>query len=1219
MAGITKDKFQQLIEQSEGQTLDFKGKRYEVGIKRERYGFVKDVLAMANTPRDTSANIVLGVSWTPESGSEIVGLDRQLDDAELQRAFGQDLVSPLPQLNYTPIEYEGKQVGVVEIPVGNNDSPSTPLKDIDGILQRGAVYYRCGSENARASGPALKGIYDWFRKGDTSIFRHEEEDSWRNFLDAVNGFNTGTDYVLAVDRIPSTESPYAKALGNLSWRAVIDFDPESDATGFLACIKGSTQNQLIHRVAPGDNQQAPKSGIHWYFAQGLPDLQNTKIPNDYRNWRRAYRKDLVNQLERLAGSIAPRPTVAVIIWSNVEQKGYLRALMEELDTTFGDALEVVVVTSSDESQLGSIVEEAEGTLIRIALRNLCHGLAVHYDDTQNVGEKQCVLPMASGALIKLEKDDCLWLEEDLEIIHRAAGLAGDDGAEEYRRGAEVTWRNLHLHHDCDRGDTTRWRQRIEQDLRGRQPLRVNLYHEPGSGGTTIGRRVAWDLHNEYPVVVLQRCMPRETAERIGKIASLTGKSVLVLIDGGKHGEWDIDNLYELLKANHTPSVLFQVLRRFSRHKTGNRQFWLGAQLTDSEADRFRSVYSQSKPEMGRALSNLARHGGKQERTAFLFGLTAFERDFQGLRPYVIHRIAALTGEQKRILVYTAIAYYYGQQSVPAQAFDSLLQLPKSKPVDLAAAFSGTSASALGLLMENRHREWRITHHLIAREILQQVLAPESSQQPEGVWSQNLSLWAKDFAGFCRGDRPVPSDELLKLARRVFIYRGNADVLGTERAGHQRFSQLIDDIPSESGKREVLRHLTECFPDEAHCHAHLGRLLSLQKEFDDALASVDRAISLQPNGSALWHMRGMVFRSRMRENAVAGQSTAQLVSTAKMAAESFEESRCHGPENEYGYISEIQTLLDLVDRAARGRQSAVRDVLAKPETDVFLRQALGKAEDLLDQVQHLYVGETPSNYVLECNARLNVVYGDYSTALEAWDNLLSRPEVVKPPVRRQIVSTHLRRRDGDWGQLTNQEIRRIQGLLEDNLEEDRNDSESLRKWLRIIRQSPAPPSLDAVIERVAYWKMNTNSQDAAYYLYILHTLHALEGSSQGAVNANNALEKCRDLARFRRDRTRSFEWVGPGQGVRALVHESRLGEWQGHFWEQNDVLFPLEGRISNIGGPQKGSILLRGSVEAFFVPGQAGFHSGRDENTPVTCHLGFSYEGPRAWDVRRTEA
>ena len=89
--------------------------------------------------------------------------------------------------------------------------------------------------------------------------------------------------------------------------------------------------------------------------------------------------------------------MAVIIWSNVEQKGYLRALMEELDTTFGDALEVVVVTSSDESQLGSIVEEAEGTLIRIALRNLCHGLAVHYDDTQNVGEKQCVLPMGVGS------------------------------------------------------------------------------------------------------------------------------------------------------------------------------------------------------------------------------------------------------------------------------------------------------------------------------------------------------------------------------------------------------------------------------------------------------------------------------------------------------------------------------------------------------------------------------------------------------------------------------------------------------------------------------------------------------------------------------------------------------------------------------------------------------------------------------------------------------
>ena len=90
---------------------------------------------------------------------------------------------------------------------------------------------------------------------------------------------------------------------------------------------------------------------------------------------------------------------------------------------------------------------------------------------------------------------------------------------------------------------------------------------------------------------------------------------------------------------------------------------------------------------------------------------------------------------------------------------------------------------------------------------------------------------------------------------------------------------------------------------------------------------------------------------------------------------------------------------------------MRDVLAQPNTDPFLKGALEKAEDLLDRVHHLYVGEQPSRYVLDCRARLQRFYGDYQTALQSWDNMLSRPEVAKPPVRRQIVWTILRR--GEW--------------------------------------------------------------------------------------------------------------------------------------------------------------------------------------------------------------
>ena len=49
----------------------------------------------------------------------------------------------------------------------------------------------------------------------------------------------------------------------------------------------------------------------------------------------------------------------------------------------------------------------------------------------------------------------------------------------------------------------------------------------------------------------------------------------------------------------------------------------------------------------------------------------------------------------------------------------------------------------------------------------------------------------------------------------------------------------------------------------------------------------------------------------------------------------------------------------------------------------------------------------------------------------------------------------------------------------------------------------------------------------------------------------------------------------------------------------------------------GFIELVGGLEAFFVPAKSGLSSG-SENTPVLAFLGFSYDGPRAWDILRDE-
>lgn len=1071
----------------------------------------------------------------------------------------------------------------------------------------------------------LKQIVAWFLGGDSSILDEQGTDSWRQFLEAVHRFEQGTTYLLAVDPIFSKTPALVHALGLPPWRAVIDFDPNSETSGFLSRVAGTLgSHRAIHRVVRRQYDVQPEPGTHWFFARGLSGLQETVSEGDYMTWLKGYKQELGRQLERVAGAVSPSPVVALILWSDVRLRSHLRTLMEELHGAFGEAVEIVIVTN-DEPSFTELAEDMGATFVRMSLRSLCNGVAVHYADLHGGDDERYILPSSSGAPVEVKTDDWLWLSEDLDLVHESIGLAGDDDAKEYRRGADITWRNLHLQHDCDRDITPMVRSQVEADLRKRQTVRINIYHAPGSGGTTVGRRVAWDLRNTFPAGILRSCTPSDTAERIAKVAALTETSVVVVVDGGQHSEREIDDLYELLKANQTPVVLLQVLRRFqSQTSEGRRQFWLDAPLTNAEADRFRDAYTKAVPARKRDLTQLAARSARagheaEQRSAFFFGLTAFENEFRGLPLYVEHRIAGLTDKQHRILVYIAIAHYYGQQPIPAQAFASLLGLPPARRLNLKAAFADGASRALELLIVNSQAEWRTAHHLIAREIIQQILAPKGSQEREKVWKQSLSSWGENFATFCQGDEGPTSDRLLELVRRVFIYRDNVEVLGTERAAQKQFAQLIDDIPSSQGRIKVLEHLTDCFPLEAHFHAHLGRLLSLSGEHDRALECLDFALSLKQDDHVLHHMRGMMLRENMRAKAGENAPIGSLTEIAKEASESFEKARQLQPDQEHGYISEVQMLIRLVDAAWKDQEKdVVRDVLARPNTDPFLKRALEKAEDLLDRVHHLYVGEQPSRYVMGCRARLQTFYGDYQTALQSWDNLLSRPEVAKPPVRRQIVWTILRRGNGNWKNINQKETERIRRLLEDNLEEEINDSTSLRLWLRAIRQAQTPPSLDSVIERVSYWKTNTGALDAAYYLYVLHLLRALKGSSQGAIDAERALEECRALARFRRDRTRSFEWIGPGDGITTLVHQSRLGDWAGDFWTSAEALARLNGRISSIDGPQKGSVELSGGVKAFLVPARSGFQPGRDENASVNCYLGFSYEGPRAWDVQRTE-
>ena len=168
-------------------------------------------------------------------------------------------------------------------------------------------------------GTELKQIVTWFLDRDSSILEDQETDSWRHFLEAVHRFEPGTTYLLAVDRISSKTAAPVHALGMPPWRAVIDFDPDSEASGFLSCIAGTLGSQrVIHRVVRSQHEVQPEPGTHWFFARGLSGRQDTVSEGDHNTWLKAYKQELGRQLERVAGAVSPSPVVALILWSDVQ-------------------------------------------------------------------------------------------------------------------------------------------------------------------------------------------------------------------------------------------------------------------------------------------------------------------------------------------------------------------------------------------------------------------------------------------------------------------------------------------------------------------------------------------------------------------------------------------------------------------------------------------------------------------------------------------------------------------------------------------------------------------------------------------------------------------------------------------------------------------------------------------------------------------------------------
>jgi hypothetical protein len=966
----------------------------------------------------------------------------------------------------------------------------------------------------------------------------------------------------------------------------------------------------------------PTKSCYWFALRGLAMLPSSLVEDDWRKWNRKYGSQLQNLVTEFAKSTEGRPITVICHWYASE---YTREVFSVLDRTLGEAVEYILAFPGAE-RLQDLAGQYNAKIVDIKLENILYGIAQSIQHIDYQYSLTASLPRYDGTFNVLSNETLRWLAEDLEVLHSNIELEGTDQPYEeinFLKGATISWIELSNHHDADRENTDRFREQLEKELKLRTTTRFNLYHWPGAGGTTIARRIAWDLRRKYPTVLLQRIVHGETVGRFREIFNLTSHTILAVVEGADALSSSVEQLFNELKGENIPVVFLSVVRRFETpsnndQSRGERVVFLGPSLTIPESHRFFESYKRFVPDKSEQLQ-LILHKAAKDRTPFYFALTAFGHEFKGIRRYVVFRLQLATSMQREILVYIALAYYYGHRTILVQLFAVHLGYPESRPLKMENILTDQLRE---LLVEEQNQKWRPLHQLIAEEILKVVLSGGSEE--ERNWKRGLSTWATNFIQVCSKSTLMPSYDILDILRRVLILRDEKELLGTESSGNSQLARLIEDIPNPEGQLVVLKELVFKFPNEPHFWGHLGRFYStVMGEANEAIDALQNAIDLSPHDSVLYHMKGMCYRKlaydlikNLSDDKPTKNEIIELQDVVEKALEAFDLARFYDDTSEHAHVSPVQLLLRILDFGYKASGCISRTEFLTLSTSKWYREKLDQAEDLLDRARSNREGERLSHFILNCQAGLNEVYDNYSKALEGWNNLLSRDDVFAPPVRRQIVQAYLTRSKRDWNRLPKNEIERITELMEENMREEPSSAHNIRIWFHAYRLSRRQ-DIDIAIDKIANWKALGDSIDAYYYLYILHVLKAIDGSMIERVRSEDFIQQARSRARNQRNRTISYEWFGKGDALSRLRNYAELGEWNSEtgFYNRTSMLERVEGVVTHINRPESGTIELSScGLTAFFVPARAELIKGRDENSQVSFYLGFSYEGLRAWSV-----
>lgn len=1068
--------------------------------------------------------------------------------------------------------------------------------------------------------------------------------TWREVWQHCSEFRAENAYALVVGKMDVHTLPDLAVLGRLPWALVIDLDPNSRSSGLLAAAESEIKRKRgFHLQTPEQEVDINfDQGTLWLMARGIADRPDT-IARDAQAWRFGVVPKIGRALDTLRRKIAPRQIRVVFLANTDEDRGDFEMIADRLQEIFYAASPKLIFCRNPGVQPFLTSERCVD--VACAPEEWIREMHRHFGRGSESNVIFLPKRLAADTTVDIVSEqssfsldvDLLNIGEDLEIVHPGLDVKLDGiSPGDFLRGNTITWAELARGYDVRFDMYPNLKREVVKKLEAYSNETIELFHTPGGGGTTVGRRLAWDLHMDFPCAVL-RNVSDATAARVATLYRLTNLPVLLIIDAGTITEAEMQRLYSAVRKEHARAVFLYVVRA-----NGNvdPKKGIAAPLSEPEAEKFLGKYAQTDERVMRNLQRLAKHDDMLPyRAPFFFGLFAFEENFTHVQAYVQSHLAGLSERGTSLLRYLALVTKFSQATVDRAILASLADRVDDESFSLESILGMNASKLVTQDYQNGRITVRIVHPIIAEKILR-LTSPDGGDASDG-WKRHLEALSCEFVVSLSAVCGPDSEDALKLISQMFIQREPwSDAADSKR---KNFSQLILMIPSESAQGHVLKTLTENFSQEAHFWNHRGRHsnLVLRENYEEAERLLQEAIRLAPGDPLHRHSLGMIYRLEIerllarRTSGLAGSgeleaSYEEISGLFKLAETSFADARKLEPESEYGYVANIQLGLTVIERLFRISGEKVYANLFRQQSKIstWLRSILERMKELLDDVTHPE-GAGESSYVKVCSAKYRGLIGDYDAMISGLSSVLSIADSEKSSLRRLITDCIINHQGSNWAKLSAKNLKNILELARGNIDSGTANRRDFINWFQAYRRTPSFDFNEA-IAMFDLWAADGDPVDAHYYLYVLHFLKWYRGLTTGLSNCRMHLDKTIKIAG---DRHWSYEWMGhPNEdNFSGLIHPSELGNWgrvpDGHlFYSQTGALLRVSGVITHIANARAGKMTIYSTeeqahgrrvekIDAHFVPGTE-FISGRDENVPITAFIGFAYSGLSAWIPKR---